>query len=215
MTLDIERFDETALTHEPFEFLIVPEFVRPEVCEGINEDYPKMESPGSFPLDGLTYGPKFKELVDDLNGAEFRAAVEGKFSLDLTSRPTMITVRGRCSSENGKIHTDSETKIITVLLYMNPKWEQPGGRLRLLRSGDNLDDMVAEIPPIAGTLLAFRRSDHSWHGHKPFSGERRVIQLNWVTSEDVLHREQNRHRFSATIKKILGHLQLRVNKASD
>ena len=85
----------------------------------------------------------------------------------------------------------------------------------MLRSGENLDDMVAEIPPIAGTLLAFRRSDHSWHGHKPFSGERRVIQFNWVTSEDVLRREQNRHRFSATIKKILGHLQLCVNKVSD
>jgi SM-20-related protein len=216
MTLDLERFDETPLTHEPFEFLIVPEFVRPGLCEGINKDYPKLESPGSFSLDGLTYGPKFKGLVDDLNGAEFRAAVEGKFSVDLTSRPTMITVRSRCSSEkDGKIHTDSKTKIITVLLYMNPKWEQPGGRLRLLRSGDNLDDMVAEIPPIAGTLLAFRRSDHSWHGHKPFTGERRVIQFNWVTSEDVLRREQNRHRFSATIKKILGGLHLRVNKVSD
>jgi hypothetical protein len=118
----------------------------------------------------LTYGPKFKELVDDLNGAEFRAAVESKFSLDLKSRPTMITVRRHCSSEkDGKIHTDSKSKIISVLLYMNPKWEQLGGRLRLLRSGNNLDDVVAEIQPIAGTLLAFRRSDNSWHGHKPFT----------------------------------------------
>jgi hypothetical protein len=41
-------------------------------------------------------------------------AFELKFSIDLTGRPTMITVRGRCSKEkDGKIHTDSKTKIIT------------------------------------------------------------------------------------------------------
>lgn len=206
MTLDVERFEKTPLTREPFEFLIVTEFVKPEVCEGVNEDYPKVERSGSFPLSELTYGPRFKELVDDLNGEEFRVAVERKFSLDLSNRPTMMTVRGRCAEKDGKIHTDSKTKIITVLLYMNPKWEQPGGRLRLLRSDATLDDMIEEVSPMAGTALAFKRSDNSWHGHKPFSGERRVIQFNWVTSAEVVYREQNRHRFSATIKKLLGRL---------
>jgi SM-20-related protein len=209
VTLDIERFDKTPLTREPFQFLIVPEFVKAEVCEGITGDYPKVDRPGSFPLSELTYGPRFKELVSDFNGPEFRRAVERKFAMDLSDRPTMMTVRGRCSEKDGKIHTDSKTKIISVLLYMNPKWEKAGGQLRLLRSGENLDDMIAEIPPIAGTLLVFKRSNNSWHGHKPFSGQRRVIQFNWVTSEEVVGREQNRHRFSATIKKILGSLVAR------
>jgi hypothetical protein len=102
---------------------------------------------------------------------------EEKFGIDLTNRPDMITVRGRCSEKDGKIHTDSETKIITILIYMNAGWESAGGRLRLLRSGNNLDDMILEVPPTEGTLLAFRRSNNSWHGHKPFSGPRRVIQL--------------------------------------
>ncbi len=64
--------------------------------------------------------------------------------------------------------------------------------------------MVLELPPVAGTLLAFKRSDNSWHGHKPFTGERRVIQLNWVTDEEIVRREQRRHRFSAMMKKIFG-----------
>jgi SM-20-related protein len=116
----------------------------------------------------------------------------------------MITVRGRCSEKDGKIHTDSKTKIITVLLYMNSSWENAGGRLRLLRSENDLEDMLFEVPPVEGTLLAFKRSDNSWHGHKPFTGERRVIQFNWVTSEEVVRREQGRHRFSATIKNFFG-----------
>ena len=209
MTLDLQRFEQTPLNREPFEYLVVPEFVKPQVREAISDDYPKVKKAGSFPLSEVTFGPKFKALTDDLNGPEFRAAVGRKFLIDLTGRPTMITVRGRCSEKDGKIHTDSKTKIITVLLYLNSKWESAGGRLRLLQSGNNLDDMVLELPPVAGTLLAFKRSDNSWHGHKPFAGERRVIQLNWVTDEEVVRREQRRHRFSATIKKILGPLSAR------
>jgi SM-20-related protein len=144
----------------------------------------------------------FAKLIKEMRSEEFRKAFEEKFNVDLTNRPDMITVRGRCSEKDGKIHTDSETKVITILLYMNPAWESSGGRLRLLRSGNNLDDVILEVPPAEGTLLAFRRSDNSWHGHKPFSGPRRVIQFNWVTSEAVVLREQNRHRLSAWVKKL-------------
>ena len=116
----------------------------------------------------------------------------------------MITVRGRCSKEkDGKIHTDSKTKIITVLLYMNPTWETVGGQLRLLKSPNNIDDMILEVPPVEGTLLAFKRSDNSWHGHKPFTGERRVIQFNWVTSEGDRRIAMLRHHLSAPFKRML------------
>ena len=203
MTVDLELFEKTPLAREPFEHIVVRGFVKPEARKVINDDYPKLRRPGSFPLSETTFGPRFKELIDDIQRQEFRAAFEGKFSISLIGRPTMITVRGRCSKEkDGKIHTDSRTKIITVLLYMNPNWEKAGGQLRLLRSACDLDDMILEVPPIEVTLLAFKRSDNSWHGHKPFSGERRVIQFNWVRTEEVVRREQRRHRFSATIKKI-------------
>ena len=202
-TLDLERFEQMPLSREPFEYMVVPEFVKPDVRDAINADYPKVPKPGSFPLSEVTFGPRFKELIDDLESAEMRAAFGRKFSVDLTGRPSMITVRGRCSNKDGKIHTDSATKILTLLIYMNPKWENAGGRLRLLRSGTDLDDVILEVPPVEGTLLAFKRSENSWHGHKPFIGERRVIQFNWVTSEEVVRREQNRHCFSATVKKLL------------
>jgi SM-20-related protein len=202
--LELERFRNTPLTNEPFEFLIVPEFVKPEARQAIDKDYPEVNRPGSFPLREVSYGPAFANLIEEMRSEAFRQAFEEKFSLDLTNRPDMITVRGRCSEKDGKIHTDSETKIITILIYMNSAWESSGGRLRLLRSGNNLEDVILEVPPTEGTLLAFRRSNNSWHGHKPFSGPRRVIQFNWVTSGAVVRREQNRHRLSAFIKKLRG-----------
>ena len=77
----------------------------------------------------------------------FRAALERKFGLDLSASPTMFTVRGVCGADDGQIHTDSKSKIITVLLYLNEAWAPDGGRLRLLRNGDDLNAIITEVPP--------------------------------------------------------------------
>ena len=78
----------------------------------------------------------------------------------------------------------------------------PAGRLRLLRRPDDLDDYAAEVPPLAGTMVAFRRSATSFHGHHAHVGARRSIQLNWVTNAGVVRRELGRHRWSARLKAI-------------
>jgi hypothetical protein len=159
--------------------------------------------PGSHPPAGLKIAGHFKEMIDELLATSFRQAVEEKFDIDLTGRPTMYTVRGFCRARDGKIHTDSKTKIITVLLYMNDdSWESSTGRLRILRNGTDLENYAAEVEPSGGTLLIFKRSDTSWHGHHPFAGKRRAIQLNWVTEQSVVDREQGRHGFSSMIKRL-------------
>ncbi len=202
-SLDLAALRAVPLIREPFEYFVVPGFVRPEARARINADYPKISEGGSFPVAQLSYGAAFREFLDDLESDEFRQAFEEKFALDLAGRPTTITVRGQCSPRDGRIHTDTKSKIITILIYMNPSWENSGGRLRLLRSGDNLDDMIMEVPPTEGTLLAFKRADNSWHGHKPFAGERRVIQFNWVTSEGDKKLAMLRHHVSAPLKRLL------------
>jgi len=201
-TVDLDVFRQAPLQNDPYDYLVVPGFIQAFAREQINADYPQVSGPGSFPLSEVRYGSAFAQLIEELNSSAFRKAFEEKFGMSLAGRPTMTTVRGQCSPKDGRIHTDSATKIITVLLYMNSSWEQPGGQLRVLRSGTDLEDYAAEVPPLEGTLLAFRRANNSWHGHKPFSGTRRVIQFNWVTDEGVVSREQRRHRFSAWTKRL-------------
>jgi SM-20-related protein len=201
--LRLDAFRDTPLVPEPFQHLIVSGFVGSAALAAINADYPKISTSGSFPVDQVKFGPAFQTLLDELESDEFRDAFEQKFGLDLSGRPTVTTVRGRCDARDGKIHTDSASKIITVLIYMNASWEQAGGRLRLLRSADNLNDIIVEVPPVAGTLLAFKRSDNSWHGHEPFAGERRVIQFNWLTSEGNRQIAMLRHHTSAAVKRVL------------
>ena len=92
---------------------------------------------------------------------------------------------------------------------MNPRWEEAGGRLRLLRSGTDIEDVIVEVPPDEGTLLCFRRSDNSYHGHLPFDGPRHVIQLNWLKSALRARFETFKHNLSGWTKR------LRAGKADE
>jgi SM-20-related protein len=198
--LDLDRLRAAPLTREPFDFVVVEGFVREDALPAVLADFPEIRRTGSFPIDTLACGPAFAELAAALRGAALRHTIEEKFGLDLDDRPTMLTVRGKSDGRDGYIHTDSPSKIITLLLYMNPVWECPEGRLRLLRGPGDLEDYTREVAPLAGTMLAFRRSDRSFHGHYPHWGERRSLQLNWLSDTAVLRRELGRHRWSARLK---------------
>src|SRR6201996_4122977 len=127
LPLDLDAFNATPLTGEPFPFLMVPRFVKPEAMTAINADYPLVSHPGSFPLPTLKYGPAFADFMAAIQGPEFTRAVEQKLGLSLKDRPTMVTARGVSSARDGQIHTDSRTKLITVLIYMNNAWEAKTG----------------------------------------------------------------------------------------
>jgi hypothetical protein len=202
--LDLAAFEATPLVTAPFPHLVVPGFVPADACRALSADYPAIDRPGSFPLGDLSVGSTFAGFIAELEGEAMRRAFAAKFAIDLTGRPTMVTVRGQARESDGSIHTDTPSKLITVLIYMNEAWEAPGGRLRLLRQPDDLDSTIAEVPPAAGTLIAFRVTPHSWHGHKPAVGPRRVVQLNWVTSAAIVRRERLRHGLSARVKRLLG-----------
>ena len=200
--LDLEAFRRTPLVRKPFDYCIVPRFIKPESLDRIQADYPGIKQGGSFPVGSLTYGPVFEMLTQELLGPAMRAAFAEKFKMDLTGRPATLTVRGHCRAKDGKIHIDSKTKLITVLIYLNAPWEAPGGRLRLLRDGHNLENYFAEVPPEQGTLLCFRNGPNAWHGHKSFNGQRRVLQLNWVIDEASANASARRHGLSAWVKRM-------------
>ena len=200
MILDLDRLRERPLERDPFDFVIVENFIRADYVQALLADFPTLPSHGSFPLLREMRGGAFGRLADELESGALRGVIEDKFEVELARRPTMITLRGWSDGKDGRIHTDSATKIITLLLYMNPVWEPRAGRLRLLRSPDDLEDCVAEVAPLAGTMVAFRRSEASFHGHYPHAGERCSIQLNWVTDGAVVRRELGRHRWSARVK---------------
>jgi hypothetical protein len=178
--LDIQKFERTEAQREPFEFITVPALLCGDNHDAANRDFPKLDRAGNFPLEDLRYGPGFADFINEIRGPEFRKAVERKFDIGLEGLETRITIRGFADQSDGEIHTDIRSKVLTGLIYLNESWDSAGGRLRLLRNGHDIEDYVAEVPPIGGTLLMFKRADNSWHGHKPFSGVRRTVQINWI-----------------------------------
>ena len=200
--LNLAKLLDAKVETSPYQYTIVPGFLSAQSISRVNATYPDIKAGGSFPIESLDAGMTIKEVIDELDSPEFQKAIEQKFNVDLTAKPKMYSLRGYTRAKDGQIHTDSKDKIITVLLYLNENWQQPGGRLRILKNGHDVDAFVAEVAPDNGTLLVFKRSDTSWHGHHPFDGPRRSLQMNWMTSEGSRGWHKIRHSISAAVKKL-------------
>ena len=200
--LNLDRLRSAKVESDPFLYTIVPGFLSADTVSRINATYPNIAKGGSYPVESLDSNMGIKTVIDELDSPAFEQLIAEKFHVELAGRPKMYSLRGYTRAKDGSIHTDSKDKIITVLLYLNENWQQPGGRLRILRNGTDVDNFAAEVPPDNGTLLVFKRSDTSWHGHHPFDGHRRSLQMNWMTSEGSKGFHAIRHKISAAVKKL-------------
>ena len=165
------------------------------------KDFPDIDSGGSFPSDNLKEGD-IKKLVEELEGDEFKAILENKLGVNLKDAEVITTLRGFSRFKDGKIHTDSQSKIVTVLLYLNKNWDNEIGNLRLLKKNSDLDNYIQEISSEYGNLVAFKVTDNCWHGFMPFEGKRLSIQLNYIYPKS-LNMHKIRHKLSASLKKLI------------
>jgi hypothetical protein len=197
--------DAAQVADTPFPHLLVQDFVPPAALETVYADMPRQGGGGSYPPEALKLGPSAKALMREMEGHRLRTAIAEKFALDLADAPTMLTVRVACRQKDGQIHTDSDAKRVTVLLYLNPlrpEFARQDGCLRLLRGPDDLEDYEVEIPPTRGTLLVFPNGPTTWHGHRPYAGPRYALQLNYMTNDSRARAELRRHKLSAFLKRL-------------
>ncbi|MEO5559616.1 MAG: 2OG-Fe(II) oxygenase [Dokdonella sp.] len=218
--LDSARLDraDTFVAAEPFAFLTAHGQLPDEASAELARDFPRYPSAGFFPHEVGDCGPSVNRLVDELVSREFADAVGARLGLpDLGAHPTLVTICRSLNKRHGTIHTDSRSKIVTALVYLNESWpEISEGCLRFLNRIDDIDDLVVpEVRPLFGTLVAFRRADNSFHGHLPHEGERRVIQVAWLTSEEEKLRKTKRGKFSRLFKRFFGAFDRRLGAGRD
>lgn len=202
--LNLDAIAHAPLTTEPFRFFVAPEFLDSRTLAEINRDYPAITEPRNYRIEELNPTGAFKSLIEQIESEAFEKSIGEKFGMDLAGKPRVITVRGFSEPSDGNIHTDSKTKLVTILIYFNPEWPHEGGRLRLLKSDSNIEDYISEVLPEKGTLLAFRRSDCSYHGHKPYDGPRRMLQMSWVEPKRVGNYKSKRGKLWWKFKRMLG-----------
>lgn len=201
--VNVDKLAGARVETEPFEHLIVPGLLDPSREAEVLRDFPPMKSPGSFPINKLACGPSLLALVAEITSGAFPKVLGEKLGMDLSKHPTLVTIRGRSQAKDGQIHTDNPNKLVTLLLYLGGPGEVTEGKLRLLRSPTELNDYATEITPSYGTLLVFKNGPRAWHGFQSFTGVRRVIQINWVSGDHYVEREEARHGLSALMKMIL------------
>jgi len=199
--INLKALREAELHADPFDFMVVPDFIDQATLAKVNADYPAIDTAANHALENLQYGPAFAALMEELREPAFATALGERFDMELASLPTTVTVRKFCERTDGNIHTDHKSKVITVLVYFNESWDHEDGQLRMLRSKGDIDDYVAQVQPLGGTLLAFRRTDHSWHGHTRFVGERRMVQLNYLDQSPLAVVAQRVSRFGTHFMK--------------
>jgi SM-20-related protein len=200
--LDYDPIRAADVQHVPYDYMIGRGALHVEWIPALRESFPDIGVTGFHPLSQMKVEGAFAKLIEEIDGPEFAAAVSDALGVDLSPHPTLITVRKVSGGHEGRIHCDSESKIATLLIYMNEGWLSPEGRFRVLRGEHDFNDYVAEVSPEMGSFVAFRRADHSWHGHTPFVGERRVVQIAWVRSQADIDRKTKRHNLSSFFKNL-------------
>ncbi|MBN45553.1 MULTISPECIES: 2OG-Fe(II) oxygenase [unclassified Methylophaga] len=201
--LDLQALRAAPVNTAPFPFFKVERSIRPEALKGILEDFPNIDDGGSFNVDDVSVKPDFKAFLDSIDSPDFRQLICEKFDVQVMSLPMMMTLRGYSRQKDGRIHTDSKTKLVTILIYLNETWDATTGRLRILNNANDMEDFIDEIIPGPGSLVAFKVTDNCWHGYPSFEGTRRSIQINFLTSEAAGNKHRFFHKLSAKLKSCL------------
>ena len=200
--LNFELIKKAEINSEFYPFFTVQDvFINKQDHKKIAADFPNLNKGGSFPSSSVSYGESIQSLLDCLEGDQMRNILENKFGIDLKDKPVVSTFRGYSRIKDGKIHSDSKTKIITVLLYLNEKWDESNGLLRMLKENNNIDNYITEIPASMGSMVAFKVTNDCWHGFIPYQGKRCSIQLNYLYKE-ALSQHKIRHKLSSFFKKL-------------
>ncbi len=198
----LDALANAPLNTEPYPYFTVDRAIDEDKVGDIINAFPTINDGGSYNIDDVEMHPTFKSLIDSIDTPAFRRIICDKFDVKVMDLPMMITLRGYSRKKDGRIHTDSKTKVATILIYLNPEWSADSGRLRVLRGEHDMDDYVEEIAPGPGSLMAFKVTDNCWHGYPSFEGKRQSIQINFLTSHAAGNKHRFFHRLSAKLKSL-------------
>ncbi len=202
--LKLDALKNAEVSHTPYPYFIVENALADSEVQAVIQDFPKIEQGGSYNIEDVEIKPNFDRFLKSLDTPEFRQILTDKFDVNVMEHPMMVTLRGYSRQKDGRIHSDSKSKLLTVLIYLNESWDAPNGRLRILNNDNDINNYVTEINAGPGSLVAFKVTDNGWHGYIPYEGQRQSIQINFLTSEKANAKHKFFHGLSAKMKKIFG-----------
>ena len=198
--IDLNSIKSAPVDDTFFPFFSVPNCIV-DHCKSIAKVFPDLEKGGSYPSNLPSLSDKIKKLISEIESDAMKEVLSEKFQIDLSNTEVITTLRGYSRMKDGKIHTDSKSKVLTFLLYLNEEWKNEKGLLRMLKNDFNLEDFIREIPASFGSLVVFKVTENCWHGFHPVEGKRLSMQMNYVKKESAAS-HKIRHGFSSFLKKL-------------
>jgi hypothetical protein len=169
--------------------------------QSLPKEFPDLTKGGSYPSDMPGLSEKIKNLISEIESEEMQKVLSEKFDINLDDVEIVTTLRGYSRMKDGKIHSDSKSKVLTFLLYLNEEWVNEKGLLRMLKNNSDLEDFIQEIPASFGSLVVFKVTENCWHGFHPVEGKRLSMQMNYVKKESASSHKL-RHGLSSFMKKL-------------
>lgn len=208
---NVKETRESFASAEPFPHIVLDNFLRPEACEGLLQDYLVAEQGADWNKyhhynerkEGLTsaeqMGSHTRSVLDELASEEFLKWLEvlsGVSGLvwdeDLDGGGFHRIGRGGYLNVHADFlaHTKKKnwSRQLNLLIYLNHDWKSEyGGNLELWDA-----EMVAAkalVPPLFNRCVIFRTTEHSYHGHPdplacPEGQYRRSLALYYFRPED-------------------------------
>jgi len=201
--LDLAALQSTPVKNDPYPYFKLDNAIHADYVQSVIDGFPAIADGGSYNVDDVESNSAFQALIDSIDTPAFRQIICDKFDVKVMDLPMMMTLRGFSRDKDGRIHTDSKTKVATILIYLNEPWQADSGKLRILRNGQDMDNYADEVSPGPGTLVAFKVTDNCWHGYPSFEGRRQSIQINFLTSAAASNKHRFFHKLSAKLKQLI------------
>ena len=108
-----EKLSKARVNKEFFPFFCVENIFLDNIdTQSVIDDFPSISDGGSFHVSSVSSGKLIKQLVYELESNEIKAILEKQFKVNLDEAKVATTLRGYSRKKDGKIHTDSKTKIL-------------------------------------------------------------------------------------------------------
>lgn len=185
-------FEDLMLQREPFEHVIIDNFLDDTIAIQIRDEFPT-----SFPhiynnpiekkyAKDTDLPPIIQETLNSLCNEKFIRKVGLLFGCDLEFDPFLHGGGCHCYPKGGYLlsHLDyhthpisGKTRQVNLILYLN---ESEDGPLELW----NRDEIVVKVPPLFNRAILFRTTGQSWHGiTTPLKTERKSVAIYYVNNE--------------------------------
>lgn len=227
---NLENCRQQFQTAKPFRYLVVDNFLVPDVAERAYRTFPKMEEMDTLKdirqykaqdPDISKFDPIFNDIIfEHLHSQRLRDILARITEIPELLPDAKLYASGLAQGTNGSylnVHIDNSShpaehwyRRLNLLVYLNPNWtEAKGGHLELW---DKKMGTSAAILPVFNRMTIFATDKQSWHGHRhvntPDGDTRKSINIYYFSEQspdgtDYYHVTSFRARKSEVLNKAL------------